>query len=316
MGGLALVFPGQGAQALGMGLSLARCSAAAASTLAEADRVLGFSLTRLLADGPVEALTLTANAQPAILTVSVMAHRALAERVALSPVAAAGHSLGEFSALVAAGTLSFVEALRLVRLRGELMQAAVPVGRGGMAAVVGLDQAAITAVLREIDSPEAPVGISGFNSPEQITISGEAAALGRAVDLLKARGARRIKPIAVSAPFHSPLMASVAAALDAELDRLKLAKPAFPVVANVDATANTDPLRVRELLVCQVTAPVRWVDSVRALRALGITRFVELGPGRSISKLITKTDPVAETLRVEDDSTLEETALVLRQSVP
>jgi [acyl-carrier-protein] S-malonyltransferase len=220
--------------------------------------------------------------------------------------------LGEFSALVAAGALPFAEALRLVRLRGELMQRAVPVGEGAMAAIVGLDRRAITEVLAEVETPLSPVTISGFNSPEQITISGEAAAIGRAVDLLKARGARRIVPLAVSAPFHSALMASAAAALDEELGRVRIVKPAFPIVTNVDAAANTDPLRLRELLVCQVTAPVRWVDSVFALRALGVTRFVELGPGRSISKLISKTDPVAETLQVGDETSLTETAAALR----
>jgi [acyl-carrier-protein] S-malonyltransferase len=305
MTGLALVFPGQGAQALGMGQDLAQRFPLAKQTLDQADEALGFSLSALMRDGPADELTLTENTQPAILTVSVAAYRVLAERVALDVKAAAGHSLGEYAALVAAGVLGFADALRAVRARGRLMQEAVPVAEGAMAAVMGLDAAHIDSILAGVHTDGAPVSVSGYNSPEQTTISGNAGAVAAASVALKESGARKVRPLDVSAPFHSSLMAPVERRLRTILEPLPLGPFAFPVVANVDAQRNTDPGRVVGLLIEQLTAPVRWVQSVHVMRDLGVTRFVELGPGRTLSALIKKSDRSLETLAVQDGDSLE-----------
>ncbi len=306
---LAVVFPGQGAQTPGMGQDLARRFPSSRRAFEEVDEALGYSLSSLIADGPAERLTLTEYAQPAILAVSVAAWRALGELVELRPVVAAGHSLGEYTALVAAGVLELADAVRAVRARGRSMQEAVPVGEGAMAAVIGLEAARIDAVLASLC--DGPVGVAGYNSPEQTTISGTAPAVAAASPALLAAGARRVRPLEVSAPFHSVLMAPVEADLRSVLEPLPLAPFAFPVVANADARANRDPGRVVSLLLEQLTAPVRWVQSVRAMRALGATRFVELGPGRTLTALVKKTDRSLETCAVPDADGVEAAAALL-----
>jgi [acyl-carrier-protein] S-malonyltransferase len=296
-----------------MGRELADRYAVARRTFEEADDALGESLSRLLWQGPGDALALTANAQPAILATSVAAWRALQQEAGAEPVVAAGHSLGEYSALVCAGAIQVADAVRAVRERGRLMQEAVPVGEGAMAAVIGLDAERIDATIREAATDREPIGVAGFNSPEQTTISGAAGAVERARARLGEAGARRVVPLDVSAPFHSPLMAPVAAPLRAVLEKIPIGRLRFPVVANVDATPNRDPDRLIDLLIAQLTAPVHWVESVRAMRATGATRFVELGAGRTLSGMIRKTERTLETLAVGDPASLDAAVRVLQR---
>ncbi len=311
MTGLALVFPGQGSQAPGMARELADRTTAARDTIAEADTALGTDLSRLMFEGPAEELQLTHNAQPAILTASVAAWRALSESCEMTPVVAAGHSLGEYSALVCAGVLRFADAVRAVRARGQLMQEAVPVGEGAMAAVIGLAADALDGVVRDIDTPQAPLGVAGYNSPDQITISGAVAAVDRAAVALEEAGARRVIRLEVSAPFHSSLMEPVKARLRQVLEPLDLGAARFPVVSNVEATPNDDAGRVIDLLIRQLTQPVRWVESIAAMQEAGATRFVELGAGRVLCGMIRKIDRGIATLNVEDGKSLDATVAEL-----
>jgi len=273
---LALLFPGQGSQVVGMGRALAQAHPEAARVLAEADDVLGFPLSRLMADGPEEELTATKNAQPAILAHSVAALRVLEAR--LGPVAmAAGHSLGEFSAHVAAGTLSFRDALEAVRLRGELMYAAGQARPGTMAAVLGLEDAALEEACARVDA-----GIcvpANFNSPGQIVVSGDVAGVEQGMALFTRAGAKRVLPLNVSGAFHSPLMEPAAGGLREKLASLAFRDPTFPVYSNVTAGPVTSGAEARDLLVRQLTSPVRWAASVSAMVAAGAGRFLELGPG-------------------------------------
>ncbi|MCU0662136.1 MAG: ACP S-malonyltransferase [Myxococcota bacterium] len=307
----AFVFPGQGAQKVGMGKELLECSPAAQRTFEEADEALGEPLSKLIAEGPAETLTMTANTQPAILTMSVAAHRAFSERFSESPAFVAGHSLGEYSALVAAGAMSFSDAVRITRARGTFMQQAVPVGVGAMAAIIGLEpddieKACIEAAQGEVVSP------ANFNSPGQIVISGHATAVKRAGDLLTASGAKVI-PLQVSAPFHSALMAKAAQSLFARLEDVRFASPAMPVVTNVEAAPNSDASRIRELLTAQVTEPVRWTDSVNWMVAQGVTRFVELGPGNVLAGLIKKTSANAKVASVNAPTGLDKALELLKE---
>ena len=273
---LALLFPGQGSQSVGMAKALADAYPVARETLDEADEILGFSLSALMSDGPDDVLTETRNAQPAILVHSVAVHRVLAERI--GPVAmAAGHSLGEFSAHVAAGTFTFRDAVEVVRLRGELMFAAGGVRPGTMAALLGLSDADVEAVCARVD-----VGVcvpANFNSEGQVVISGDLEGVEKGMALAREAGAKRAIGLNVSGAFHSPLMAAAAVGLRERLDRVAFADPAFPVVSNVTGTFVTDGSEARDLLVRQLTAPVRWTDSVTAMVASGADRFMELGPG-------------------------------------
>jgi [acyl-carrier-protein] S-malonyltransferase len=273
---LALLFPGQGAQAVGMGRALAEAYPQAAAVLAEADDVLGFSLSGLMADGPETELTETRNAQPAILAHSVAALRVVHDR--LGPVAlAAGHSLGEFSAHVAAGTISFRDALEAVRLRGELMFRAGVERPGTMAAILGLDDAEIEGVCAAVDR-----GIcvpANFNSPGQVVLSGDVAGVEQGMALAKEAGAKRVLPLNVSGAFHSPLMEPAVAGLAEKLGDVTFHDPSFPVVSNVTARPVSSGAEARELLVRQLTAPVRWAASVGAMVEAGVEGFVELGPG-------------------------------------
>lgn len=273
---LALLFPGQGSQVVGMGHALAQACPAAAQVLAEADDVLGFSLSRLMAEGPEDELTATRNAQPAILAHSVAVLRVVEDR--LGPVGmAAGHSLGEFSAHVAAGTLSFPDALAAVRLRGELMYAAGQARPGAMAAVLGLDDDAVEDVCARVEG-----GIcvpANFNSAGQVVVSGDVAGVEQGMALLSEAGAKRVVPLNVSGAFHSPLMEPAAEGLRERLASLTFHDPAFPVFSNVTAGPVTSGDRAREVLVAQLTSPVRWAASVAAMVEAGASGFLELGPG-------------------------------------
>jgi [acyl-carrier-protein] S-malonyltransferase len=309
---IACVFPGQGAQKVGMGKSLAASHPICRETFAEADDALGESLSTLCFEGPEEQLLLTENTQPAILAASVATHR-LARQNGIEPAFAAGHSLGEYSAHVAAGTLSFADALRTVRRRGRYMQEAVPIGHGAMSAILGLDA---RAVAEACEAASAEVGAvvtpANLNAPRQVVIAGEAKAVARAGAIAKARGARRVIALAVSAPFHCPLMVPAQARLEPELRALAANDPSIPVVANVDALPKTDAASAVDALIRQVSAPVRWEEVVRRLIADGARTFVELGPGTVLSGLIRKIDPTVTAMSIENAQGLEQALLALR----
>jgi len=273
---LALLFPGQGSQVVGMGRALAAAHPVAANTLTEADDALGFRLSALMAEGPEDELIETRNAQPAILAHSVAVLRVVRDR--LGPVAfAAGHSLGEFSAHVAAGTLSFRDALEAVRLRGELMWRAGQERPGTMAAILGLEDAAVEEVCGRVDRGVCVP--ANFNAAGQVVVSGDEAGVQQGMALAGEAGAKRVMPLKVSGAFHSPLMTPAADGLRARLEALTFLKPEFPVVSNVTAKPVDDPEEARRLLVEQLTSPVRWSSSVPAMLEAGVDRFVELGPG-------------------------------------
>lgn len=290
---LVFVFPGQGSQFPGMGRDLADAHPAARGIFAEADEALGLSISRLCFEGPESELQLTANAQPAILTASIAALRVV-EEAGFRPGAVAGHSLGEYAALVAAGSLSFVDAVRLVRQRGLYMQEAVPVGRGAMAAIMGIDRDMLEAICREASSGAAEgdgVWPANLNAPGQTVLSGSSAAVDAAIEMAKARGAKRAIRLAVSAPFHCPLMAPAARRLAVDLARTTFADPGVPVVTNVDAAPAASGAAARSALERQVTAPVRWEESVRALSRIGARRAFEVGPGKVLAGLIKRIEP-------------------------
>jgi [acyl-carrier-protein] S-malonyltransferase len=281
----ALLFPGQGSQRVGMGRDVAREFEPARRVFEEADEALGASISRLCFEGPEDELTRTENTQPAILTCSIAVLRALEAERDLRWDVAAGHSLGEWSALVAAGALSLADAVRLVRLRGKAMQEAVPQGQGAMAAIMGLSPAQVEELCRESAGGEV-LSPANFNGAGQIVISGHAGAVDRAVAEAKGRGAKRAVRLQVSAPFHCALMKPAAERLREALAGVTIAPLALPVMANVDARPNQDAGRVRELLVEQVTAPVRWEESVQNLAAAGVTRGVEVGAGSVLRGLV------------------------------
>ena len=298
---IAFVFPGQGAQKVGMGKALADAFPVCRETFEEADAALGEALSTLCFAGPEDRLQLTENTQPAILAVSVAACR-LAESRGVRPAFAAGHSLGEYSAHVAAGTLSFADALRTVRRRGQYMQQAVPVGEGAMAAILGLDADAVAAACRDAaaETGGRVVSPANINAPGQVVIAGHHDAVARAGALAKEKGAKRVIPLAVSAPFHCALMKPAEERLAPELRALTAKDPSIPVVANVDAEPKRDVRSAIEALVQQVSSPVRWDDVVRRLIAEGVTRFVELGPGTVLAGLIRKIDRSVTVVSVED----------------
>ena len=291
----ALLFPGQGSQRVGMGRDLAHRYEAARRVYEEADDALGFAISRLCWEGPEDELTLTQHTQPAILTTSIAVLRAIQSERDVAFEVVAGHSLGEWSALVAAGALSLRDAVRLTHLRGRFMQEAVPAGQGAMAALMGLDLAATKSLCAEASAPGEPVEPANLNGGGQIVISGAAPAVERAIAAAKGKGAKRAVKLAVSAPFHCSLMQPAAEQLAAALADVQVAAPSVPVVTNVEARENRDPARVVRLLVEQVTAPVRWEESVQELARLGVTRALELGSGAVLRGLVKR---IAETIEV------------------
>jgi [acyl-carrier-protein] S-malonyltransferase len=283
---IAFIYPGQGSQKVGMGKALADTFPEARDAFDEADAALGESLSRLCFDGPEDQLTLTENTQPAILTMSIAATRVLATR-GIVPRFVAGHSLGEYSANVAAGTMAFTDAVRVVRRRGRYMQEAVPVGHGAMAAILGLDAAAVLRACEEAAQGEV-VSPANVNGAGQVVIAGAAAAVQRASERARALGAKRAIPLPVSAPFHCALMKPAQDRLAPELRALAVTDPRVPIVANVDAEPKRDARAAIEALVQQVSSPVRWEDVVRRLASEGVTNYVEVGPGTVLSGLVRK----------------------------
>jgi [acyl-carrier-protein] S-malonyltransferase len=282
---IAYIFPGQGSQYAGMGKDLADNFPVARQIFEEANDALGFDLAALCYNGPEEDLKLTANTQPAILTTSVAALRALETETGLVPDFAAGHSLGEYSALVCAGSLSFADAVRTVRQRGKFMQEAVPVGTGSMAAILGLDIEALDEVCHAAAQGQV-VAPANYNSDGQVVIAGHTEAVGRAIELAKEKGAKRALPLPVSAPFHCSLMIPAGERLARVLAEISVNPLAMPVVTNVEAAPNQDAARVRDLLVRQVSAPVRWQETIACLLGLGVDRYVEVGPGKVLAGLV------------------------------
>ncbi|MEZ5332408.1 MAG: ACP S-malonyltransferase, partial [Thermoanaerobaculia bacterium] len=302
----AFVFPGQGSQQVGMGRAWVEGFAAARATFEEADETLGFALSTLCFDGPEDELQLTANTQPAILATSVAIWRVVRERSGVEPALVAGHSLGEYTAHVAAGTLTLADALRLVRRRGELMQEAVPVGVGAMAAILGLDAAAVAAVAEEASRNGEVCAVANYNAPTQIVVAGHAPAVERAMTLAGEAGARRAIPLPVSAPFHSPLMAPAREGLTPDLASVSFADPDPPVVVNIDARPVDDGAGARDALVRQIDGPVRWVESVEWMASEGgIERFIEVGPGSVLRGLVRKIVAGATTAGIAEPSDLE-----------
>jgi len=300
---LAFLFPGQGAQKVGMGRALAEAFPESRAVFEEADDALGFGLSKLCWEGPDSELELTANTQPAVLVASIAAHRAATAR-GLKATAVAGHSLGEYSALVAAGVLSLKDAVVAVRRRGQYMQEAVPVGEGAMAAVLRLPLEKIEEACREAAEGQV-VAPANINSPEQVVIAGHAGAVERASTACKEAGAKRVVKLPVSAPFHCPLMQPAQDRLAADLAALAFADPALPVVNNVDAAVVRDGAACRDALVRQVSAPVRWLDAMRALSGLGISAVVELGPGNTLVNLMKQIEPDLGRAAVSDAATLD-----------
>ncbi len=305
MGKLAFLFPGQASQYPGMGKELAEKFPAARSVFEEADRLLGFSVSQMCFEGSEDALKLTANTQPAILTVSLAAYRALEEK-GIQADCVAGHSLGEYSALVAAGGFAFRDAVRLVRLRGGYMQEAVPVGEGAMAAILGLAPAQVIEICKKAANGQV-VAPANLNSPEQTVIAGHAAAVKRAVEIASASGAKRAVILAVSAPFHCELMMPAQQKLESDLRNTNFGGLRVPLVTNADADLISTGQEARDALIRQVSLPVRWEESMRVLIEQGVTIFVEVGPGRVLSGLLRQIDRSVHCFNVEDAKSLHAT---------
>ena len=315
MKSFAFVFPGQGSQAVGM-LDAWGEHPAVRQTVQEASDALGEDLGALIAQGPKEALALTTNTQPVMLVVGVACWRAWRAEGGALPAAVAGHSLGEYSALVAAEVLALAQAVPLVRLRAAAMQQAVPVGAGAMAAILGLDASKVIAGCAEVTAAMGQNGTEvveavNFNDPVQTVIAGSKAAVDKACEVLKGMGAKRALPLPVSAPFHSSLMKPAAEQLKAALEKIELAAPSMPVINNVDVAVENDPARIRDALVRQAAAPVRWVECVQAIKARGITHVVECGPGKVLAGMTKRIDAELVGASLYDPATLAEVKTLL-----
>jgi len=313
---IALLFPGQGSQSVGMGRALYDAYPAARAVFEEADDALGFALSAIIFNGPEDTLKLTEHTQPAILTVSIAALRALEPELQsrnLSIAYAVGHSLGEYSAHVAAHTFSFADAVRTVRARGQFMQSAVPPGQGAMAAILGLNLPDIEATCAAVTAELAPevVTTANLNSPDQTVISGSVAAVTRAAELCKELGAKRAVMLPVSGPFHSPLMMPAQLQLEHQLETVAFHTPRFPVAANVDAQLLLQPDAIRDALIRQVTGAVRWVDCIQQLQLSNVTHYIEVGPGKVLSGLNRQIDRTLSTTNVEDPASLDKTLAAL-----
>jgi len=301
---IAAVFPGQGSQSVGMLAGLIDAEPAAAAAFAEADEALGFGLTALVREGPAEQLNRTDRTQPAMLAAGVAAWRAWQAHGGAAPVAMAGHSLGEYTALVCAGALDFGDALRIVRLRGGLMQGAVPEGLGGVAAIIGLDDEAVANACARATTAGELVEAVNFNAPGQVVVAGHASAVARAIELARGAGARRGILLPVSVPVHCRLMEPVRERLAAALEDVSVRAPAIPVIHNVDAAPRQDPAGIRAALAEQVHRPVRWVECVRALQGAGAGTLLEFGPGRVLCGLARRIDRALAAFPVDDPDTL------------
>nr|WP_324293063.1 ACP S-malonyltransferase [Sorangium sp. Soce836] len=311
---IAWLFPGQGAQEVGMGKALAEASAAARGAFARADAALGEPISRLCFEGPMEELTKTSNTQPAIVATSCAVAAALIEHLPdlEPPLYAAGHSLGEYSALVAAGALEIEEAVRLCRVRGAAMQEAVPEGEGAMAAIMGLDQPAVLAICEEAAQGEV-VAPANYNGPGQIVIAGHGPAVARAREMAAARGGKAVA-LKVSAPFHCALMRPAAERLRPELERTQLRPLAFPVIANVDAAPNADPERVPSLLLRQVDGTVQWMRTIERMAEDGVTHALEIGPGKVLAGLVKRITKQIKVLSVSDMAGIERVSAFLSEA--
>jgi [acyl-carrier-protein] S-malonyltransferase len=311
MGKIAFIFPGQGSQTVGMGKDIAQSDANIAAVFQSADERLGFSLSSLIFEGPQETLTLTYNAQPALLTTSI----ALLEKVKEAGITAdyvAGHSLGEYTALVAAGAISFTDAVYAVRKRGEFMEEAVPAGEGTMAAVLGMDAAALEAATKEISEQGDPVQLANLNCPGQIVISGSKAGVEKAGQLAKERGAKRVIPLEVSGPFHSSLMKPAASKLQDVLNTIAIRDAEIPVITNVTAQPVVKKEEILRLLIEQLYSPVRWEQSVETMIGLGVDTFIEIGPGKVLSGLVKKINRNVSVYAVNDLASLQATVAALK----
>jgi len=307
---LAMVFPGQGSQSVGMlkgydglpGIDELRL---------EAGQVLGDAFLKLLDEGPVEQLNLTVNTQPAMVTAAIAAYRAWRALGGPEPSVVAGHSLGEYSALVAAGALTLKDALPLVRFRAQAMQEAVPEGTGAMAAILGLDEKAAIEACAEAAQSEAVQAVN-FNAPGQVVIAGHKAAVARAIEACKARGAKRAMPLPVSAPFHSSLMKPAGEKLRVYLEKVSLAAAKIPVVNNVDVKTESDPVKIKDALVRQAASPVRWIETIRAMAAQGVTHVVECGPGKVLAGMVKRIDPALQGMAAADRALLEQALATIK----
>jgi len=300
---VAFVFPGQGSQYVGMGKEFHDHFRVAREVFEEADDALHFSISSLCFEGPDEALRMTENTQPAILTTSIASLRVLQSEKGMSPQLTAGHSLGEYSALVASEALIFSDAVQIVRLRGRFMQEAVPLGEGAMAAILGMERQQVEGLCEEVSSGEV-LSPANFNCPGQIVIAGHSKAVQRAIEMVKQNGKKAIL-LPVSAPFHSPLMKPAGSRLEKAFEEISIKDLKVPVVTNVEAEINTSKERVKQLLVDQVTSPVRWEESMRKMFKEGIEQVVEIGPGKVLSGLVKRIDPRIETGNLEDLQTLK-----------
>ncbi|WP_323016754.1 ACP S-malonyltransferase [Castellaniella sp.] len=307
---IAFVFPGQGSQAVGM-MDAWADHAGVQAVLQQGNEALGEDLTGLIAQGPAESLNLTANTQPVMLLCSVAMYRAWQQAGGAAPAVVAGHSLGEYSALVAAGSLDLADAVRTVRVRAQAMQSAVPVGEGGMAAILGLDDDAVRQACAQAAGDQIVEAVN-YNAPAQVVIAGHAAAVERACELAKAAGAKRAVTLPVSAPFHSRLLKPAASVLEQALAKIDVRAPAMPLINNVDVAQATDPAAVRDALVRQAWHPVRWVETIQAMKQNGVTHLVECGPGKVLTGLVKRIDRDLTTFNITDPTSLQQTLDALR----